>query len=281
MAGIFGSIGEYVILRTALTDWLLSRARKRRQANVPRPRLPTHAERVYVGAMVRYADTFEALVRAAVAQHWPDVFRTDGLQIGPLHLGRVRRQLGPVEVALNRAAETMVPLDRVGKMTADHVTREATRVIGLAASDVLPLGHTVDMWRTNNVALIKGMGSEMLGRVVDTLEAYDGARVEDIRDELAEAFDMTRARAALIARDQTLKLNAQLNEDVHASVGITEYYWSTSNDTHVRPAHDALNGTRQAYANPPVVDPRTGRTANPGGDFQCRCCAIPRLPELE
>ena len=269
-----------MILRTALSAWLHSRALKRRQANVPRPKLPLRAEQLYVGAMVLYAHAFERLVREAVDRHWPDVFRTDGLQIGPLHLGRVRRQLGPVEVALNRAAD-MVPLDKVGKMTAEHVTREATRVIGLKASDVLPLGHTVDMWRQTNVSLIKGMTSEMLTRVSDTLEAYDGARVEDIRDELMGTFDMTQARAALIARDQTLKLNASLTEDVHKSAGIDEYDWSTSKDSHVRSSHADLEGTRHKYTNPPVVDYKTGRTANPGQDFQCRCVGVPVLPELE
>jgi len=271
-----------MILRTALTDWLKSRAKARRQKAVPRPKLPTAAERRYVGAMALWAQDFERLVREVVNQHWPDVFgvRTDALLIGPLKLGTVRRQLGPVAVALNQRA-LQIPLPQVGGMVADHVTREATRVIGLKNTDVLPLGHTVEAWRQQNVDLITGMSNEMLGRVRDTLEEYDGARVEDTAAELEATFGVTRSRAALIARDQTLKLNAQLTQDVHQSVGITEYVWSTSKDSSVRKDHQILEGTRQKYADPPVVDQRTEARGNPGTWYQCRCVAIPYLPELE
>jgi SPP1 gp7 family putative phage head morphogenesis protein len=185
-----------------------------------------------------------------------------------------------VAVALNQAAE-QVPLTKVGGIVADHARDEAWRVIGLKASDVLPLGHVVDEWRIANARLIKGMTDEMLGRVRDTLEAYDGSRVEDTRDELQATFGMTKSRAALIARDQTLKLNANITEDIHASVGITEYYWSTSKDSSVRKDHQVLEGVLCKYADPPVVDSRTQARGNPGTYFQCRCVPIPRLPETE
>lgn len=228
-----------------------------------------------------WAQMFELMVRTYVQEHYPDVFvRQDARQFGPIKAGIVRRNIGPVRVALNQRA-LQVPLQTVGNAVADHVTTEATRVIGLKASDVLPMGHTVEAWRQENVGLIKSLGSDMLDRVSGILEDYDGARVEDIRDQLVETFGVTKSRAALIARDQTLKLNAQLTEDVHKSAGIDEYIWSTSKDGAVRTRHAELEGTRHKYADPPIVDEKSGRRANPGGDYQCRCVAIPYLPELE
>jgi uncharacterized protein with gpF-like domain len=35
------------------------------------------------------------------------------------------------------------------------------------------------------------------------------------------------------------------------------------------------SGTVFKYSEPPIVDVRTGRRANPGEDFQCRCTANP------
>lgn len=263
---------------TALTKALRASVLRRRQKRVPRPKLPTLAERRYLGALLVWAGHFEAEVMALVTSLHPEV-RQDALAIGPLKLGTVRRSIGPVRIALNARAQ-QIPLATIGNAVADHVTREATRVVGLKASDVLPMGHTVDGWRTYNTHLITQMTDEMLGRVEDTLGAYDGVRVEELRDELQSTFNMTRARAALIARDQTLKLNAQLTEDVHASAGITEYTWSTSKDGAVRSSHEKLEGKRFKYSDPPIVDEKHDRRANPGQDFQCRCVAVPVLPEL-
>jgi SPP1 gp7 family putative phage head morphogenesis protein len=79
----------------------------------------------------------------------------------------------------------------------------------------------------------------------------------------------------LIARDQILKANADLSRTRMQRVGVTRYRWSTSRDVRVRADHAALEGTMQTFSDPPVVDQRTGRRANPGVDFQCRCVAIP------
>jgi SPP1 gp7 family putative phage head morphogenesis protein len=106
----------------------------------------------------------------------------------------------------------------------------------------------------------------------------EGVRVEEIRAELEERMGITRRRAELIARDQTLKTYGQIQEARQTDAGIEEYTWSTSDDERVRESHKLLDGTTQRWDSPPVVDPRTGRREHPGGDFQCRCASIPILP---
>lgn len=109
-------------------------------------------------------------------------------------------------------------------------------------------------------------------------EAGPGVRVESIAQRIQEETEVTESRAALIARDQVLKLNADVTEAQHVAAGITEYVWSTSSDERVRKSHRDLDGQRFKYSEPPIVDVRTGRRENPGRDFQCRCVAVPVLP---
>jgi SPP1 gp7 family putative phage head morphogenesis protein len=61
--------------------------------------------------------------------------------------------------------------------------------------------------------------------------------------------------------------------------GISEYEWSTSGDERVRSSHDELDGTRQSWDDPPVTND-DGDTNHPGEDYQCRCVAIPVLPDI-
>jgi SPP1 gp7 family putative phage head morphogenesis protein len=103
-----------------------------------------------------------------------------------------------------------------------------------------------------------------------------GLRVEVIAGILKERYDLSDSRAELIARDQVLKANGRLAQARQQSVGITEYIWVTSRDKRVRETHARLHNTRQSWANPPPVG--GGRSAHPGGDYQCRCTAKPVAP---
>lgn len=150
------------------------------------------------------------------------------------------------------------------------------------------LAHHIDTFRRANVQLITSVQNDMLDQVSDVVgEAFDaGTRVEVLKRRVQERFDVSESRAALIARDQTLKLNANITQQRQQDAGVTRYKWSTSRDERVRgnPSgkypdttdnHFRLEGTVQSWDKPPVVDTATGRTAHPGEDYQCRCVAIP------
>lgn len=106
-----------------------------------------------------------------------------------------------------------------------------------------------------------------------------GLRVGDIAAQLEEKLGVTKGKAALLARDQTLRLFGEITELRQKNVGVSEYIWDTSKDERVRPRHADLEGTTQKWSEAPIVDTRTGRRAHPGQDFQCRCQALPLLPE--
>ena len=125
--------------------------------------------------------------------------------------------------------------------------------------------------------LIKTIPSESLGRMRDiVLDGYrNGKTTTNIVKEILREYSMTRRHAQLIARDQIAKLNGEIAKKQQQDAGVEEYEWSDSRDERVRTRHHDLNGKRFRWDDPPVVDERTGRRCHPGGDYQCRCVALP------
>ncbi len=134
-----------------------------------------------------------------------------------------------------------------------------------------------------NVQLIKTIPERYFTQVQQTVldNVRQGRRAEVIEREIRARYPQHAQNAELIARDQTAKLNAQITERRHKALGITSYIWRTSMDDRVRPGHRVLEGETFSYDKPPIVDPRTGRRANPGGDFRCRCTAEPVIPGID
>ena len=231
---------------------------------------------------------FKFLERGAELPIGPGT-RTDAIRIGPMMLGkRASKVLAGITNPL-RAAADRVPLSQVGGTVRSHVEHDVPRYMpGLKNTDLF-LGSEISAWRKENTDLITNLSDEMLERIGDLLEDYDGTRVEDVATALEDSFGMTRARAELIARDQTLKLNGRMNQQAQTAAGVDRYRWSTSNDGSVRddpkgrgdPNHEILNNTVHSWDDPPVTCERTGATNHPGQDYQCRCIAIPVLEEFD
>ena len=258
---------------------------QRRRA-MPRPRLPLSAERLYLGAMRNYAEAIIDAVCAEVGIAKPAA-RTDAMQKGPIQFGaRTHRIIADVRlrVAKNQAN---IPLDQVGSEVRRLGELDAKRLLGIKNTDMF-LGRQVMQWREENTALITNFTEDTLAQMGTILEEYSGYRVEDLADRLEGTFNMTRARAELIARDQTLKLNSNIAEGAQRQVGITQYRWSTSNDESVRESHALLEGETFSWDEPPVVNQvevdtkgKPERREHPGRDYQCRCVAIPIVEEYE
>lgn len=155
------------------------------------------------------------------------------------------------------------------------------KLVKLSMRSAPGIGRKIDTFRKRNVRLIKSIGQEAVGRVAKKLrEAEDkGWHRDRLRKEIQAVADVSRSKADLLARDQVLKLNGQITEERQTQAGIEEYQWSTSSDERVRPMHDDLDGTIQQWDDPPVTND-AGDTNHPGGDYSCRCVAIPILPKL-
>lgn len=197
----------------------------------------------------------------------------------------VTRRLRALVTQLLGRRPLVEDLDEVVARTAAHSGRELerqARALGIDLTTNPDLRTLRTAFRKQNVALIKTLCTTHVQRVARVLrEAGAGTRVEDIARSIRDATGATKSRAALIARDQVLTLNSEITQARHEAAGITEYVWSASRDERVRPRHRELDGTRQRYDQPPVVDPRTGRRAHAGQDFQCRCVCDPVIPGFD
>lgn len=205
----------------------------------------------------------------------------------------IERQIGWIRLNLGQLITTtsLSPiLAPNGEAVSRQVQREMGRVLGIdLRKDVPGLRGLIDKWRDQNVDLIETgvhaplqrtkLRPSLLADVSRTVEEAhaSGARVEGLAGELRKRFAVSDSRAELIARDQVLKLNGEISQYRQRDAGITKYKWVTSRDERVRERHAELDNTIHTWDVPPEVAP--GRYCHPGEDFQCRCVAVPVLPD--
>lgn len=237
---------------------------------VPKPTTPDRAERIYLGAARLWAAEFRRAVLEALADQ--------GIRFDGPDTVRVELALGAARLKIAQGTEQL-PLKGIASEVDRHVTTYTGRVLGIPNSAV---AKPTDLaaWQKANRDLITRTSEQGLARVAATLKATDGMRVEDIAKNLQGALGWTEKHARLVARDQTLKLCAQINRDQQKAAGIDRYIWRTSEDGSVRESHAELNGKTFSWDDPPEVDEKTGRCEHPGGDYQCRCTAEPVVDEL-
>jgi SPP1 gp7 family putative phage head morphogenesis protein len=130
-------------------------------------------------------------------------------------------------------------------------------------------------WIATNTDLIKNLQDKALSDIKYQVQAgfTQGLRHEEIAKNIMGRIGVTKSRAKLIARDQTSKLNSQLNQLKQQQVGISKYIWQTAMDERVRPSHRDKQGKTFSWDNPPAD------TGHPGQDVNCRCIALPVFDE--
>ncbi len=133
----------------------------------------------------------------------------------------------------------------------------------------------LESWTVENVSLIKGINDEQIKKLETLLLRANREFLKPgaITEQIADIMQSSVKRATLIARDQTLKLNGQIDHVKQIQAGITHFIWRTSRDERVRAKHRALEGKKFAWDNPPSE-------GLPGQPIQCRCSAEPSLEEL-
>jgi len=275
----------------ALRRRVVAAAQARRRPQRLPPALPPSGPLLaYERALVGLSDAMDAAV-LAVLQEEGLVPRTDA-EGGVPDLGPAvaRRVSGKVQRALRRLLKDrsmLARIEEVAQGVARHSRAQWQRQVKAALGIDLPAADPdfaplFEAFRRENTDLIVSLATDKVERVRGVLrDAGTGARVEEVAKSIRESTGATRSRAELIARDQVLKLNADVARKRHEAAGVTAYTWSASRDERVRESHRALDGQRIPYDAPPVVDPRTGRREHAGRDFQCRCVADPIIPGFE
>ncbi len=168
---------------------------------------------------------------------------------------------------------------------AGHVDKKSgealSSVIGIDSKNI-GITHVLERFRDQNIQLVEKAGRDYAAQVREVFESPDAhtMRVEELRDALLERADVSKSRAELIARTETLSLNSEIIKTRAVQAGLPSYTWSTSLDERVRPMHAQLEGQVFQWDDPPVTN-ENGDTNNPGTDFQCRCIGLPLIDELE
>lgn len=221
----------------------------------------------------------------------PDV-RTDGIFSGSFFPGDLTR-------LISRVSERFAPgaiehaFQSIAKAVDGNSYEKLARVPGIDASKIVTGGaNALTRFRETNIALIRTIPEKMASDVGAALASQPITRlhVREAGQVLQDTFKVSANQAEFWARDQTLKLYADVNQDRHAAAGVTRYEWGTSDDERVRgrpgglwaasPSnHFVLDKTIQRWDAPPVVDAGTGRRCHPGKDYECRCTAYPHLDE--
>jgi len=247
-------------------------------SNAAPPQLPKTAEALYVkalrGLVAKIGKATQEALGPSLAKYAASQ-RTDaaGDVISGATFDRLRERINAI---VGEAAVTGIVSEALDGTNRKNLA-EMSRVLGIAPEALIPgMGDVMDAWREANVNLISSIGGEYLDQVQEmvTTATTEGIRAEALAKALQERLGVAESRAELIARDQVLKANAQLSAERMRRVGVTKYKWSTSRDSRVRPGHAALEGEIVPFDSPPIVDPKTGRRAHAGEDFQCRCVRI-------
>lgn len=122
---------------------------------------------------------------------------------------------------------------------------------------------------------IKNWTPDQITRLREMVERYQTSAADDsLINIIMREWGVTANKASFLARQETSLFFSKFSMNRASSAGVRRYKWSTSHDERVRVSHRLLNGTVHSVDDPPVVDPRTGRRAHPGEDFNCRCAAI-------
>lgn len=169
-------------------------------------------------------------------------------------------------------------VSKQGQMSDGQLSSMILKQTGIDFSGLMSdeaLQEAVNEAVAANIALINSIPQQYLDRVEQAVMAslQAGTLNATLADDLLKIEGVTKSRAKLIARDQLGKINSRLSQVRQQSLGITHYFWSTSQDERVRRRHKNWDGDRIAW-NTPTID------GHPGQAIQCRCTAIPDLDFL-
>lgn len=132
-----------------------------------------------------------------------------------------------------------------------------------------------------NAMLITSIPAQYLEQVQNIVmtNMRAGMRPSYIEAQLVQQFGVTARRAKMIARDQTAKVQGELNKRKQTASGFEYFRWVDSHDQRVRHRHREIADKVTDYGKGvyrwddlPLSD--KGEPIQPGSDYQCRCVAV-------
>ena len=266
--------------------------RKRKPTRMPPPIRLRQLERAHASHILALIKPYEELVRSELLPQIETIVSESNVRVDdPTTV--IERIFNDIRVrfaaiftpqAIERATrDTSRAIDNAGRELFSRQFKTVFSVDPLVAEPWLE--HEVNTFVAENASLIKTLPDEAISDIEQMVfrDARRGLSPQKIRANILEQFNVTKARAQLIARDQVSKFNGRLSELRQKQTGITRYEWQTSEDGRVRDDHARLNGEIFSWDDPPITvtsGKRAGEKNHPGGDVQCRCQALPVIADL-
>lgn len=180
-----------------------------------------------------------------------------------------------VELTKISTARTERSFDEGFKKSADILRVAPTLTDEAKAKLAEDYNQNMKLW-------IKKFSEEMIGdlRGVVQENAQQGFRFDSLVAGIHGKYGVTRNKAKFLARQETGLFMAKFRRERFKDAGVLKYEWSAAMDERTRDDHRKLDGHVFFYDEPPIVDSSTGRRANPGEDFNCRCVDIPIVERM-
>lgn len=146
--------------------------------------------------------------------------------------------------------------------------------------------NLISDYNRNQGLNIKNWSTEQTERMRDMVSraTTEGVNRKSLLEMFMSEWGVTKNKASFLAWQETSLFLSKLRRERSLDAGIRKYRWSTSLDSRVRPAdiaaartganHRYLHGKIFEYGKPPIVNLKTGKRAEPGEDYHCRCVAI-------
>lgn len=255
------------------------------------PRFPDSAEREYIRLTAEYM----GIVKEALEKELPNIKeayrRERDLAVGQGQradsmediIDGIFKKMGATAdrkckaFGYRKKLESMARLNR--KLTVKEWKKAVSSTLGIDIREDYYLGEfyreAMDSWVGKNVDLIKTIPSDTLGRMKEIVKEnfLSGKPTTQMARQMQAEYSISKRHLRLIARDQTAKLNGEIQRAQQQDAGIEEYTWYTCCDQRVRGSHKKLHGKQFKWSDPPLTE--RGRHCHPGEDYQCRCIARP------
>lgn len=258
------------------------------------PQIPQSAEREYTRVVNEYMRLLKVEIEKAIPEikdsykvnrdaDIKDGIRTDSFTDLMLRINEIFASIESKLVkkvsgyGLRKKLENLANLNR--KLTVKEWKKAIRSTLGIDIREDYYLGdfykEQLQDWSKQNVELISTIPNDTLAKMREIVyNGYtSGKTTTRMLKEIQRAYKVGLKHAKLIARDQTAKLNGQIQRHQQNDAGITEYIWCTSGDERVRDSHKALDGKKFSWDKPPLNS--DGRACHPGEDYQCRCIGRP------
>lgn len=180
--------------------------------------------------------------------------------------------IGQLNATVERTVQTIIKLE--AERHTKQFVETVRRSIGIDVSALINQEDLADYLQTavaRNGSLITSLSDDLRKRIEEKVyqNSIAGNSVATLKKQLTEQFGVVESRAKLIARDQTAKLNSDLNRIRQEQAGVEAYEWMTSRDERVRSRHRKLSGNIYKWGQ------GTGAEGGlpPGQPVNCRCIA--------